>query len=109
MKEQVLVFFSDLYEDGQIIDYTQCGEVERDILEGGCFTTGDLNIQVPLTENYYGLWIWEGNIGFNKLIEDIEYEGEWRRLTPEEIVLLVKGLRVCDDLVQSQEVISNMN
>lgn len=97
MKEQILIFFSDLYDCGQIIDYSQHGEVEKDILEGGCRDTEDLRLPPPDTDTWYGLWLWEGNVGYNKLLEGIEYLGTWRRLTPEEIVDLVKGSRVVED------------
>lgn len=107
MKEQILVFFSTLYRDGTILDYTQGGEVEIDIDEGGCITTDDLLLEAPSTDNWYGLWIWEGNIGINRLNSDLEYIGGWRRLTPEEIVLLVKGLRVVDDIVLQEVQVCN--
>jgi len=107
MKEQILVFFSTLYSDGTILDFTRGGEVEVDIDEGGCMTTDDLLLLAPSTDNWYGLWVWEGNIGIDRLTDDLEYIGEWRRLTPEEIVLLVKGLRVVNDYDREEVQVCN--
>lgn len=104
MKEQILAFFSSLYQDGLVLDYTCNGEIEIDVQEGGCFDTGDLGIEPPGGEvAWYGLWMWEGNVKMNELSEDIEYMGTWRRLTAEEIVDLVKGLRVVEDLPGGNE------
>jgi len=101
MKEQIMIFFST-WNDGMILDYSRNGEVAEDIEEGGCHNTSDLLLTPPNEDNIYGLWIWEGLIGFNQLLENIEYIGDYRMLTPEEIVLLVRGLRVVDDVPEAK-------
>ena len=97
MKEQILVFYSTLHDSGIILDITSGGELDLDVVEGGCYNTEDLLLDDPsFGDDWYGLWIWEGNIGLTS-DQEIEYIGKWRRLTAEEIVLLVKGCRVIKD------------
>lgn len=101
--EQILVFFSTLYADGLVLDYSRGGEVEVDVEEGGCFDVGDLRIEAPRSDGgaWYGLWMWEGEVRVGGISEGLEYVGSWRRLMAEEIVDLVKGCRVVEDKVSA--------